>query len=176
MFVVSLWWPSDTIWRYRTRLPLVYLMIWCLTAARLTTINIDLRYHHCIVVLRAISWGILKISIMKICCKIPIPIRICWIIAHWNLPRASPWITCQYHTEYYDDKDIFDGLVQDCSNSSALAMELLQSCTKPSYWYMTMLSIILSSFWHSDIDSCWVMNTATCTIDKILQAFMVSRS
>ena len=25
-----------------------------------------------------------------------------------------------------------DGLLQDCSNSSALAMELLQSCTKPS--------------------------------------------
>ena len=24
-----------------------------------------------------------------------------------------------------------DGLVQDCSNSSALALELLQSCTKP---------------------------------------------
>ena len=33
-----------------------------------------------------------------------------------------------------------DGLVQDCSNSSALAMELLQSCTKPS-----MYSIIRSS-------------------------------
>ena len=27
-----------------------------------------------------------------------------------------------------------DGLVQDCSNSSALAMELLQSCTKPSIY------------------------------------------
>ena len=27
--------------------------------------------------------------------------------------------------------DHFDGLVQDCSNSSALAMELLQSYTKP---------------------------------------------
>ena len=26
--------------------------------------------------------------------------------------------------------DYFDGLVQDCSNSSALAMELLQFCTK----------------------------------------------
>ena len=26
----------------------------------------------------------------------------------------------------------FDGLVQDCKISSALAMELLQSCTKPS--------------------------------------------
>ena len=27
---------------------------------------------------------------------------------------------------------LIDGLVQDCSNSSVLAMELLQSCTKPS--------------------------------------------
>ena len=33
------------------------------------------------------------------------------------------------HCEY----DI-DGLVQDCSNSSALAVELLQSCTEPSIW------------------------------------------
>ena len=31
-----------------------------------------------------------------------------------------------------------DGLVQDCSNSHALAMELLQSCTKPSK-YSTLL-------------------------------------
>ena len=27
-----------------------------------------------------------------------------------------------------------DGLVEDCSNSRVLAMELLQSCTKPSIW------------------------------------------
>ena len=33
----------------------------------------------------------------------------------------------------------FDGLVQDCSNSSALAMELLQSCTKPSIYLRAML-------------------------------------
>ena len=32
-------------------------------------------------------------------------------------------------------KQPIDGLVQDCSNSSALAMELLQSCTKPSHYY-----------------------------------------
>ena len=31
-----------------------------------------------------------------------------------------------------------DGLVQDCSNSSALAMELLQSCTKPSKWLISI--------------------------------------
>ena len=32
-------------------------------------------------------------------------------------------------------KPQIDGLVRDCSNSSALAMELLQSCTKPSKWH-----------------------------------------
>ena len=32
--------------------------------------------------------------------------------------------------------DNFDGLMQDCSNSSALAMELLQSCTKASKCFM----------------------------------------
>ena len=30
-----------------------------------------------------------------------------------------------------------DYLVQDCSNSSALAMELLQSCIKPAIWSIT---------------------------------------
>ena len=47
------------------------------------------------------------------------------------------------------------GLVQDCSNSSALAMELLQSCTKPLIWSVSTL--------HKRIDyikmyfhSCWV--------------------
>ena len=35
--------------------------------------------------------------------------------------------TCSYILKYV--KVNIDGLVQDCSNSSALAMELLQSCT-----------------------------------------------
>ena len=39
-----------------------------------------------------------------------------------------------------------DGLVQDCSISSALAMELLQSCTKPS-----ILGIFVSVFWNYEI-------------------------
>ena len=30
----------------------------------------------------------------------------------------------------------YDSFVQDCSNSSALAMELLQSCSKPTILYM----------------------------------------
>ena len=38
----------------------------------------------------------------------------------------------------------FDGLVQDCSNSNALAMELLQFCTKPSTWcyYFYCISVM----------------------------------
>ena len=35
----------------------------------------------------------------------------------------------------------FDGVVQDCRKTSALAMELLQSCTKPSiYFYYKMIT------------------------------------
>ena len=30
------------------------------------------------------------------------------------------------------------GLVEDCSNSSALAVELVQSCTKPSISYISI--------------------------------------
>ena len=46
-----------------------------------------------------------------------------WISAHCTL---HPVLHCVSLDQY------IDGLVQDCSNSSALALELLQSCTKPS--------------------------------------------
>ena len=36
-------------------------------------------------------------------------------------------------TEKQNFSDI-NGLMQDCSNYSAFAMELLQTCTKPSMW------------------------------------------
>ena len=45
-------------------------------------------------------------------------------------------IDTEYAVEY------IDGLLQDCSNSSALATELLQSCTKPSI-YTVMLFLFL---------------------------------
>ena len=53
---------------------------------------------------------------------------------HWGLYEhlSSPltyWV-------YFRNHEYIDGLVQDCSNSIALAMELLQSCIKPSmYWH-----------------------------------------
>ena len=49
----------------------------------------------------------------------------------WKLVWAlSVHISANYVKPY----PYFDGLAQDCSNSSALAMELLQSCTKPLNW------------------------------------------
>ena len=36
---------------------------------------------------------------------------------------------------------IYDGLVQDCSISIALAMEILQSCTKPSIYHIYIIYI-----------------------------------
>ena len=40
----------------------------------------------------------------------------------------------------------FDGLVQDCSNSIVLAMELLQSCTKPMICALNRHQTILHTF------------------------------
>ena len=66
-----------------------------------------------------------------------------YISAHiWNLmfvPEAIKILIFVYGTEISFTsvpigyiKRYINGLVQDCSNSSALAMELLPSCTKPS--------------------------------------------
>ena len=46
------------------------------------------------------------------------------IISHLQFYPYTPSLVWPY----------IDGLVQDCSNSIALAMELLQSCTKPSIY------------------------------------------
>ena len=40
----------------------------------------------------------------------------------------------RYPIQWRMINDKIDGLAQDCSNSSALAMELQQSCNKPSKW------------------------------------------
>ena len=42
-----------------------------------------------------------------------------------------------YHPEKFivDHGETSECLVQDCSNSSVLAVVLLQSCAKPSIWY-----------------------------------------
>ena len=39
----------------------------------------------------------------------------------------------------------FDGLMQDASISSALAMELLQSCTKPSMCYYLPYAVVITA-------------------------------
>ena len=52
------------------------------------------------------------------------------------------WDILYLHKEEWEDdltsirgaQDDINGLVQDCSNSTVLAMELLQSCTKPSIY------------------------------------------
>ena len=52
---------------------------------------------------------------------------------HSKMYRGANRSVCTYFLDMCTNRvNHFDGLVQDCSNSSALAMELLQSCTKPS--------------------------------------------
>ena len=51
-----------------------------------------------------------------------------------------------------------DDLVQDCSNSIANALELLQSCTKPSMcqlgMYLIRLTLRKAGYMH--ISYCWI--------------------
>ena len=57
----------------------------------------------------------------------------------WSTPSQSrsrdiqpPWIQANSSSGHWPKWDNMGGLVQDCSNSSALTMELPQSCTKSS--------------------------------------------
>ena len=61
-----------------------------------------------------------------------ITVEFCCIVVRQDLIMHATqllqrWIGLAKRIKIY-----IDGLVQDCSNSIALAMELLQSCTKPS--------------------------------------------
>ena len=55
------------------------------------------------------------------------------------------WV-CKTHTSWWHK---IDGLVQDCSISSALAMEILQFCTKPLKW-LDILTLPMQSLEYSD--------------------------
>ena len=57
-----------------------------------------------------------------------------WINFWWTGTIQLLLIVCQGC--FISAVPYIDGLVQDCSISSALALEILQSCTKPSISYM----------------------------------------
>ena len=79
----------------------------------------------------------LAMELLQSCTK---PLRL-WFQQHFLLwrhlmfNRIYVWYystgTLWTHSTLSTPRELTDGLVQDCSNSSALAMELLQSCTKP---------------------------------------------
>ena len=60
--------------------------------------------------------------------------------------------------------DNFYGLVQDCSNSSALAMELLQSCSKPSMYLQQ--SSPIQDFTHWDL--AYLRHCAGSSLVKVM--------
>ena len=58
---------------------------------------------------------------------------------HPMMKISEVWQHC--HFSAVSGREKINGFMQDCSNSSVLAMELLQSCTKPStlWWKNTVL-------------------------------------
>ena len=66
------------------------------------------------------------------------------IITSWYFSwRARDHLNIKMSSYQYRDSHLKEGLVQDCRNSSALAMELLQPCTKPSRWSHNHLIFIM---------------------------------
>ena len=64
---------------------------------------------------------------------------------------------------YPIERQHIDGLFQDSSNSSALAMELLQSCTKPLTWISSSLQYTVYTTWTTQAIMiqeawCWLMS------------------
>ena len=73
------------------------------------------------------SWNILPFN--PYCNKIKVQrYKMYFVVSHFLL--NSKWTTSTLSLEIHD----FDGLAQDCSNSIANALELLQSWTKPSIY------------------------------------------
>ena len=66
----------------------------------------------------------------------------------WRWLHQFRWVILDTHTADSQETNMhigcIDGLVQDCSNSSTLAMELLQSSTKPSVWLLSSLTRVTS--------------------------------
>ena len=56
---------------------------------------------------------------------------------------------CKFYIS--ERKHCIDGLVQNLVHSSALAMELLQSCTKPSVYSMSFIKCVTMCCFHDDV-------------------------
>ena len=73
-----------------------------------------------------------------------------WWILYWSSDYHSPALLLfwKYFSKEISFQEDINGLVQDCSNSSVLAVELLQPCTKQStcylFWYV-MSAVCISS-------------------------------
>ena len=91
-------------------------------------------------------------SILYICCK---RVRItktfsCFVLTfmevmyHCMLLRFR-WMPLHIYWFIFDD-NLIDGSVQDCINSIALALELLQCCTKPSIWWQLCDPVVVLYF------------------------------
>ena len=74
--------------------------------------------------------------------------------------RSTPWTVFLSY---------IDGLEQDCSNSSVLAMKSLQSCAKPSIWspWLQILSGCISILWDKKKISRGVSYMFVCSLHTL---------
>ena len=127
-YVNSLW-PSDAIWRERSGSTLAQVMACCLTAPR--------HYlNQCWIIA---DWTFKNKILLNFNQNTQVVFqKSAFETAVWELfcsGLSVLIIMCEHVClKCVLVEEHFDSLVQDCSNSSALAMELLQSCNKPSIY------------------------------------------
>ena len=64
------------------------------------------------------------------------------MVAGANAADGDDWINGRYSASYKVTVSYIDGLVRDCRISIANALEILQSCTKPSIFISISLNIL----------------------------------
>ena len=90
----------------------------------------------------------------------------------FDTPSCSLWRHCNFsHNLFRLSFPHIDGLVQDCIISSALAMEILQSCTKPSI-YCALLEPDNHNcdycVWRTNSRLSWIKYINHCTLKLVL--------
>ena len=88
------------------------------------------------------KWHLKKNDFVESFKKITLKMFVFLLVLVMVMQNKGQTITSTYDSDPVD-QNMIDGLVQDCSNSSALALELLQPCTKPTIHASTCISELI---------------------------------
>ena len=102
------------------------------------------------------------------------PLSISWGPVFSEHSQRHEWSKCStlFSKAYREEEFHVDGLAQDCSNTSASAMELLQFCVKPS---ICLRRIYIKRWWRIHMICKYIKNVLNKNTCKYIITFSKSR-